>query len=102
MSGWSGFIATCKTEGVFFFEKKVAAQFLPPPLLPPPPGGGGGGGGPVPRRKADREVRKHFFFEKKQQKTFDYFGSGSRGETEVEFAKFFASFVQKRSPSHGR
>jgi hypothetical protein len=31
------------------------------------------------------------------QKTFDYFGFGSPGETKAEFAKFFGSFFQKRT-----
>jgi hypothetical protein len=53
--------------------------------------------GAVPRRKADRKAGKHFFFEKKKQKTFDYFGFGSPGEPEAEFANFFGSFFQKRT-----
>jgi hypothetical protein len=43
------------------------------------------------------EGRKHFFFEKKKQKTFDYFGFDSPGETEAEIAKFLGSFFQKRT-----
>ncbi len=53
--------------------------------------------GAVPRRKANREAGKHFFFEKKKQKTFDYFGFGSPGETEAKFAKVFWFFFSKKN-----
>jgi hypothetical protein len=51
--------------------------------------------GVVPRRKADRETGKHFFFEKKKQKTFDYFGFGSPGETKPNSKSFLVLFFKK-------